>query len=630
MRPRKVLRIGRWEVTKNAGGIDRKTAVIVAAALLVLGAAVPIVLAQGGVTLDEGFYRVGVEEESPLYPVVESDPTFAVRDSDAELGSEIDLRIVGSQVVASDSRKGESALAELRNSVDSYNDRVMADEPNQSAAFPVTVSLTYAERNLSVGPADGTGNGGTDGTTGGGTGDGDTDGTTGDNGTGDGDTDGTTGDGTGDGGTDGTGDGDTDGTTGAGGAGGDVGSIARGLTGSDGMSGTPSEISPPFPFQSLILAFLFIIPLNFVIQAYGSTMLSERLNRRGELMLVTPVSRWDIIAGKTLPYFLGAMAFEGAIAGAVIALEPRSGSGAYAMLAVVPLVLLFLSATFLGAMFARSFKELTFVTVTITVGLTAYAFVPAIFTDVTPIALVSPLTVVVRDIQGVAIEPIEMAISTVPPLFTATLFFVLGAGLYREEDMFTQRSIPLKVLDSLAGRIRRRRSVALMVVLLMPLVILAELVAVAAIYPISLGLPQPLWLGAILLAIVTIEELAKSLPAYAGFVHSRYDRTVRSALVVGALAGLGFFVAEKGLLAVQLLGGLPEVQQAAVVSAGPTAGIDPLVGLGLLLAPLALHVVTAATSAVGMRSGRQGYAVGLTAAIAIHFAYNYAVVMLVV
>ncbi|MCU4717385.1 ABC transporter permease family protein [Halapricum hydrolyticum] len=626
MRPRKILRIGRWEVTKNAGGIDRKTAAVVGATLLVLGAAVPLVLAQGGVTLDEGFYRVGVAEESPLYPVVEDDPTFAVRDSDAELGSAIDLQIDGTQVVASDTQKGQAALAELRGSVDSYNDRVMAGESNQSAAFPVTVTLEYAERNRTIAPADG-GDGTTgDGATGGGAGD--------QGGSDDGGGDGTTGDG-GDGSDGGTTGGTTDGGAGGdgatgGGSSGDIGSIARGLTGSDAMTGTPSDISPPFPFQSLILAFLFVIPLNFVIQAYGSTMLSERLNRRGELMLVAPVSRWDIIAGKTLPYFLGAMVFEGAIAGAIIALEPGSGSGAYALLAVVPLVLLFLAATFLGAMFARSFKELTFVTVSITVGLTTYAFVPAIFTDVTPIALVSPLTIVVRDIQGVAIEPLEMAISTVPPLFTATLFFVLGAGLYREEDMFTQRSIPLKVLDSLAGRIRRRRSVALVVVLLMPLVILAELVAVAAVYPISMALPRELWLGLILLAIVVIEEVAKSLPAYAGFVHNRYDRTVRSALTVGALAGLGFFVAEKGLLIVQLLGGLPEVQQAAVVSAGPTAGISPMVALVLLLAPLALHVVTAATSAVGMRSGRQGYAVGLTAAIAIHFVYNFAVVMLVV
>jgi len=637
VRPRKILRIARWEVTKNAGGIDRKTAAVVAVTLLVLGAAAPLVVAQGGVTLDEGFYRVGVDEESPLYPVVESDSTFAAQDPGGELGSEIDLRIRGSQVIASDSQKGQAALAELRSSVDSYNDRVMSEESNQSAAFPVTVTLEYAERNRTTTggtdtvdggtvddgtspdsgtPDDGGTNsdpadsGGSDGTSGGGS-----NGTAGDG------TDGTAGDGS-------TGD-DTDGSTSDGSAGG-IGGIARGLTGSGAMTGTPSDISPPFPFQSLILAFLFVIPLNFVIQAYGSTMLSERLNRRGELMLVAPVSRGDIIAGKTLPYFLGALLFEGLIAGGILYLQPDSGSGLYALAAVVPLILLFLSATFLGAMFARSFKELTFVTVSITVGLTTYAFVPAIFTDVTPIALVSPLTVVVRDIQGAGTEPLSLLLSTLPPLFTAGLFFVLGAGLYREEDMFTQRPIPLKVLDSLAGRIHRRRSVALVVILLMPLVILAELVAVAAVYPISMGLPQPVWLGLILLSIVVIEELAKSLPAYAGFVHNRYDRSLRSALAVGAVAGLGFFLAEKGLLLVQLLGGLPDVQQAAVVSAGPTAGIGPAVGLLLLLAPLALHVVTAATSAVGMRSGRQGYAIGLTAAIAIHFVYNFAVVMLVV
>jgi len=626
VRPRKILRIARWEVTKNAGGIDRKTAAVVAVTLLVLGGAAPLVVAQGGVTLDEGFYRVGVDEESPLYPVVESDSTFAAQDPDEELGSEIDLRIRATQVVASDSQKGQAALAELRSSVDSYNDRVMSAESNQSAAFPVTVTLEYAERNLTT-------TGGTDTLDGGTV----NDGTPSDSGTpddGGNDSDPADGDGSdgtiGDGSNGTTGDGPTgEESTGDGSAGG-IGGIARSLTGSDATTGTPSDISPPFPFQSLILAFLFVIPLNFVIQAYGSTMLSERLNRRGELMLVAPVSRGDIIAGKTLPYFLGALFFEGLIAGGILYLQPDSGSGLYALAAVVPLILLFLSATFLGAMFARSFKELTFVTVSITVGLTTYAFVPAIFTDVTPIALISPLTIVVRDIQGVAIEPLSVLLSTLPPLFTAGLFFVLGAGLYREEDMFTQRPIPLKVLDSLAGRIHRRRSVALVVILLMPLVILAELVAVAAVYPISMGLPQPIWLGLILFSIVVIEELAKSLPIYAGFVHNRYDRSIRSALAVGALAGLGFFLAEKGLLLAQLLGGLPEVQQAAVVSAGPTAGIGPAVGLLLLLAPLALHVVTAATSAVGMRSGRQGYAIGLTAAIAIHFLYNFSVVMLVV
>jgi len=103
-------------------------------------------------------------------------------------------------------------------------------------------------------------------------------------------------------------------------------------------------------------------------------------------------------------------------------------------------------------MFARSFKELTFVTVTITVSLTSYAFVPAIFTQVTPIALISPLTIVVRDLQGQSISLLNFAFSTTPPTLTAAILFGLGAGLYREEDMFTQRAIPLKVpIRSRAG-----------------------------------------------------------------------------------------------------------------------------------------------------------------------------------
>jgi len=97
-----------------------------------------------------------------------------------------------------------------------------------------------------------------------------------------------------------------------------------------------------------VLAFLFVVPLNFVIQAYGSTMLSERLKRRGELLLVPPASRAEIIAGKTLPYFLGAV---GVITAITLALRfsgiAPSGSHV-AVLAVLPLAALFLAATFCG------------------------------------------------------------------------------------------------------------------------------------------------------------------------------------------------------------------------------------------------------------------------------------------
>jgi ABC-type Na+ efflux pump permease subunit len=621
MNPRKILRIARWEVGKNAGGIDRKTIAIVVGTGLLLAVLAPLVAASG-VAVDEGLYRVSVEDDSPLERVVTNDSTFAVVDEEGALGrdalgEEVDLLVRDTTVLSDPSPKGRAAASELRDSVTRYNDEIMRAEGNQSAAFPVTVTLRYVDRNLRIQTGDG------DDSSGGGTGDGG--GVGGDGGAG----------GSGDGSGTGDGSGSGDGSSSGGGDGGGGGlsglpELARSLTGSDGASGSPSDISPPFPFQSLVLAFVFVLPLNFVIQAYGSTMLSERLNRRGELMLVSPVTRGDIIAGKTLPYFAGAMVFEGLITGGILLLRGGSGgSGLYSIGAVLPLVVLFLGATFLGAMFARSFKELTFVTVAITVGLTTYAFVPAIFTDVTPIALISPLTIIVRDLAGQPITLTAFAFSTLPPFLTAALFFGLGSGLYREEDMFTQRPIPLKVLDALAGRIKRARSLVLLSVILMPFVIVAELLVVALFF----ALPAEFAIPAILFLIVVIEELAKGLPIYAGFVHRRYDRALATALLVGGLAGLGFFVAEKGLLLVRFAltgvgGEIPQAQNALFQTVGST---EARLGIALLLllAPLALHTVTAAITAVGGRKGRRGFALGLAGAIVLHFAYNMAIITVV-
>ncbi|WP_136687863.1 PrsW family glutamic-type intramembrane protease [Halorhabdus amylolytica] len=607
MRARKVLRIARWEVTKNAGGIDRRTVAIAVGAILLIGALAPLIASQG-VALDSGIYRVGVDEASPYHDVVTNESTFAVREPtlDGVEEGRLDLLIDGSRIVATaDSPKGRAARSELRSATQRYNDEMMGREDNRTAAFPVSVSLNYVDRTLQTAPADGS-----DGTDGG------QDGT--DSATGGSGSDG------GDGGTDpGVGEGDS--VSGGGDGGGSLGGLGGlfGGLGGGGASGSPSDIAPPFPFGSLVLAFVFVLPLNFVIQAYGSTILSERINRRGELMLVSPVSRGDIITGKTLPYFLGAMAFETMITVGLLAVGPTVATGWISLLAVTPLVLLFLGATFTGAMFARSFKELTFVTVTITVALTSYAFVPAIFTDVTPIALISPLTLVVRDLQGQAISLVEFTFSTLPPFLTAVVTFGLGAGLYREEDMFTQRPIPLKVLDSLSGRIKRRTSAAKLSIILLPFVLVTELVAVAMLFAV----PRSFSIPAILIAVAVIEELAKSIHLYAGFVHKKYARTVRNAIVVGSLSGLGFFIAEKLGLIVQLLGtDLPEVQQAAFATSNVPSEVSPLLVGALLLAPLALHAVTATASAIGAVYSRRGYVVGITVAILIHLAYNLTVV----
>ena len=619
MNPRKLLRIARWEVQKNAGGLDRRT-VFITVAMIVLFAGVSPLIAAGGVGLEDGIYRVGVDEDSQYYGVAQSDPTFEVvagADESALRNGEIEMLVEGRTIRVADTRKGSAAYAQFRESVRRYNNQQLAAESNQTAAFPVQVTVEFREQDESDTDGFDSSTDGTDGSDGGT--DGSTDGGSSDGGSGDGGTDGPSGDGSTDDSTDG---GTTDGGDGAnGGAGGSVGSAAPTL-GQDQISGSPADISPPFPFQSLVLAFVFVIPLNFLIQAYGSTMLSERLNRRGELMLVSPVSRLDIIGGKTLPYFLGAMAVEGVIAVALFWVARGSLGGAISLFAVVPIVLLFLSATFLGAMFARSFKELTFITVTITVVLTSYAFVPAIFTESGAVALISPLTLVVRELQGEALTLSAVAFSTLPPLLTAGLFFGLGSGLYREEDLFDQRSLPGKVLDALAVPISRPRHVGIMTIVLIPFVFVSQLLAIAllfAVEQVSVQLATVL----ILVVVAIVEEFAKSLHIYAAHTHNRFARTTKVAVVLGAASGIGFFVGEKIALLAQLVG----LQEIATAQAGLEGGIaqGPILLL-FLLAPLALHVVTAVISAIGAKGTRRSYLAAVAVAIVVHLAYNLTVV----
>ena len=664
MDPRKLLRVARWEVTKNAGGVDKRTIAIAALAIALIGVIAPVVASQGAV-LDQGLYRVSISDESPYYDAVADDETFIIREGAprADLGETIELHVEGRDVLPARSAKGRAALEELRSTVERYNRDQLLREPNRTAAFPVSVTLEYrnqenvgntysadtgdqqgAAPDDTTGDSDDTGTDDTDGTVGSGSTDGDTAATPSDGGqTGDSNgsgTDGTDSTGGTDGGqtsdSDGTGTDSTDGaptgtptgeagpvsdpSDGDGSDAGGLGGFGSALSGDSTTVDSPSQISPPFPFGSLVLAFVFIVPLNFLIQAYGSTILSERLNRRGELLLVSPVSRFDIIGGKTLPYFGAAMAIETVIAVGVTYVSTGTLGGLVSVAAIVPLVLLFLAATFIGAMFARSFKELTFVTVTITVGLTSYAFVPAIFTDVTPIALISPLTVVVRDLQGQAVGLSQFLFSVTPPLLSALVLFGLGAGLYREEDMFAQRSIPLKVLDALAGRIRKRRDVAVVVAILLPFVFVLQLLAIAILFALgSISIPI------VLVVVAVVEEVAKSLPIYAAYAHKRFEPTTKTALVLGLMSGIGFFVGEKLTHIAQLVG-LPqlEIGQAALQISPTGVGIPVLVGLFFL--PLVLHTVTAAIAAVGASRDRRSYVAALAVAMVIHFAYNFAII----
>jgi ABC-type Na+ efflux pump permease subunit len=595
---RKTLRIARWEVAKGAGSLDRTT-IAFAVVLLTLGVVAGPALVSD-VSLDEGIYRVGVDEASPYHDVVDRNERLVAGSPNAELGSGVSVIVRDGRFRQADTAKGSAAYDELRTAIRQYNDRSLAgqvdrDEATESAAFPVVVTLRYVERTVQQFP--GVDAGGTDGDGGDGGG----------------------------GGTDGGGAGGGGGGLGGGLGGSDDGkvrapSVGTGGSGTD-ATGTPGSISPPFPFQSLVLAFLFIVPMNFVVQAYGSTIIDERVNRRGELMLVSPVTRADIIAGKTLPYFAGLLAVCAGIA-VVVGGDPYSLAAIPPILAAVtPIALLFLASAFVGGMFARSFKELTFVTIAVSVFLTAYVFVPAIFSDITPIALISPLTLVVRHLRDVGFSAVEYLYSTGPFYLASLVLFAVGASVYREEDMFTQKSIGAKALDAVATFVHSKKSVAGVTMAMLPFVFVAELLVIAVVFPLPGVLALPVLFG----SIAVVEEIAKSLASYAGFTHDRFADANLAAVGVGVASGLGFFLAEKATLVVQLVGmGNVEYGRAAFGTVPTDA--SPLVVLALLLLPLGLHVVTATVSALGARRSRRAYLLALAAAVLVHLGYNALVI----
>jgi ABC-type Na+ efflux pump permease subunit len=356
--------------------------------------------------------------------------------------------------------------------------------------------------------------------------------------------------------------------------------------------------------------------MNFVVQVYAGSAIAERLGRKGETLLASPARPWEIIAGKALPYFLLMTLIS---AGIVLWI----GAGWLSLLAVTPLMLAFLALEFVGAMFARSFRELTFLTVFTSVLLTIYAFLPAVFTSVHPIALVSPIALVVFDLRHESVTFGQILYGTLPLTLVSLMLFVLGASLYREEDLFHQKPVLAKAVDAVARQIKSVGSGVKLSFLLIPLVFVAELLLVTFLFawPVNVGA-----IG-ILLAVALVEESFKGVPSYAGVMRGKIP--VQRAILFGALVGVGFFVAEKGFLLASLVG-LLDVPAAAAVFG--SAGIGDVTGapwwvIGLLLvSPLVLHTLTASLTGWGASKGKQHFWACFWLAVSIHTLYNLSIV----
>jgi ABC-type Na+ efflux pump permease subunit len=367
---------------------------------------------------------------------------------------------------------------------------------------------------------------------------------------------------------------------------------------------TPSQLSPPLPFDSIILIFVFIFPLYFTSQFFMMSIMNERVDRKGEILLTTPARPALIIIGKALPYLALMLAIS-------LLLTLANGAPAAIMLPLIPVILFFLASALFIGMVSRSFKELSFLSIFFSTVATSYLFFPSIFANVHVISLISPLTLIVLQVQGEAFGAMEYLYATSLFWLTSAVLFALCTANFTEERLFTHTRL-LSTVRAFAGSALSLRRPHLSVfgaaACTIPFVFMAQLMLLVLLF----NLPMPFSLVALLLGAAFVEECAKAIPLYALARKAPGMLTWPLLASLGAAIAIGFLAGEKTLL----LATLAQISESVF-------GAVLFSSLQVLWLPLSLHFIgIAITGAAVKLGGRRALLPGLLAASLAHSLYN--------
>ncbi|MFH1647472.1 MAG: ABC transporter permease [Chloroflexota bacterium] len=369
----------------------------------------------------------------------------------------------------------------------------------------------------------------------------------------------------------------------------------------------PSLMTPPIPLAQVIITFLYVVPVFFISLFFTSSFTEEKVSRKLIVLLSAPVTRLQVILGKMLPYLAYSILV---IIGVTLVL----GGNVLLGLAIFTPVMLFIFSIYLMvALTYRTFKDQTFFSVLALSVVTVYLVGPAMFAGVNDLSYISPLTLAVDMYRGETFGASQYFLATTPLLLVFGQTMFVGTRVFNEEYLMGFRPLHVKAAEAIYLALDRTHlsiSTLLMGMSLVPLVFMVELASVVFVT----NLPLPFMLGLILIVSVVVEELAKS----AGVVILLQNRAItrkRDVLKLAAISAVGFMLAEKLLLFLAM----------SVVS--DSLFVRALFSGGLLLLPLALHVIT--TSVVCLATARFGtrfYPLAVVFGSLVHAIYNLNVV----
>ena len=365
----------------------------------------------------------------------------------------------------------------------------------------------------------------------------------------------------------------------------------------------PSLTPPPAPFTQVLVALIYILPITFISIFFTSSFMDEKSNRRLTILLSAPVTPLQIILGKMLPYAVFALSTT------VLIAYLTKGDIPLALMIFAPTTLFIFAIYLMVPLFYRNFKDTTFISMLVTTMTTAYLVFPAMFTNSSDLAYISPLTLAVKMYRA---EPFGWREYLLPSLpMTAIFGFAMFAGtrLLNEEFLMGYKPITRKIGDAIYLMMAHSKpwfAVTLWSLLVIPAVYMAQVVMLA----FATNLPVGLILGATLLTAALIEEVVKTVGivvlAERGVVTS-----VREIIGLSFLSALGFLIGEKLLLLISV----------SVVSQANVSGA--LFGAGVfLLIPLAAHFIFTSLVTLMRIKLRFPYWLALALGTIAHFFYN--------
>jgi ABC-type Na+ efflux pump permease subunit len=366
----------------------------------------------------------------------------------------------------------------------------------------------------------------------------------------------------------------------------------------------PSLTPPPAPFAQVLITLLYILPITFISIFFTSSFMDEKANRRLTILLSAPVTPFQIILGKMLPYAIFSLATT-----VLIAILTK-GDVPLALAIFAPTTLFIFAIYLMVPLFYRTFKDTTFIAMLVTTLTTAYLVFPAMFTNTNDLAYISPLTLAVKMYRD---EPFGWREYLFPSLPMAAIFaFAMFAGtrMLNEEFLMGYKPITRKLTDAvylLMAHSRPYLSVPVWSLLVIPAVYMTQIVFLA----FATNLPFRMIVAAVLGASALVEEIVKSIGIVVLAEHGVVKST-RDVIVLAFLSALGFLIGEKLLLLISI----SVVSQASVSSV--------LFGAGLfLLIPLAAHFTFTTTVTLLRTKAKFPYPLALAAGTFMHFLYNW-------